>query len=89
MSRAKRRKSQKQKGQKQSNWLLRGGAAVVAIVIVGLIILQLNTEREVVLTEDGRPTWQTIELRDARTGETFTLADFDNQDVVVKITSLF
>jgi len=92
MSRSKRRKAQQRKEQDQrSTMLVRGAVIAVAVVIVAIVVvLQIGQQQSsVVLSEDGRPIWHTMELRDANTGETFTLADFDNQDVVVKITSLF
>jgi thiol-disulfide isomerase/thioredoxin len=35
-------------------------------------------------TVSERPAWQTMELTDARTGETFTLADFEGRTVLVE-----
>lgn len=90
MSRSKRRKAQKQKKEdKQSLLIIRGAVVVVALVIVAVLFLQFGQDEQVVLSEDGRPIWQTMELRDVRTGETFTLADFDDRNVFVKIMSPF
>lgn len=91
MSRSKHRKVQKQKEQdKQSILLVRGAVVAVALVIVAVLFLQFGKqEQQTILSEDGIPVWHTMELRDVRTGATFTLADFDDKDVVVKITSLF
>ena len=93
MSNSKRRKARKEKEQanKQSALLLRGAViALVLVFIIAVVFFQMGQDQNSVeLSEDGLPIWQTMELRDANTGEIFTLADFDDRDVVVKITSLF
>ena len=90
MSRSKKRLVQKRQ-KKQSQQIIRGTVLmiIIAIVIVGIGLFQMTVPSQVATSDDGQPIWQTIELTDARTGEIFTLADFDDQDVVVKITSLF
>ena len=90
MRRSKQRIAQKRQ-KKQSHQVVRGTVLVIviAIVIVGIGLFQMTTPNQVASSDDGQPIWHSMELTNARTGETFTLADFDDRDVVVKITSLF
>ena len=90
MSRSKRRSTQKRREKEnQSRLVIRGVVVAIVVIIAGIAFSQLNNPGQETFSEDGRPIWQTMELTDARTGESFTLADFDERDVVVKITSLF
>lgn len=90
MSRSKHRRAQRRREKEQkSRSMVRLAVLGVSVVIVGIVFLLLNNQEQATFSEDGRPIWHTMELTDARTGETFTLADFDERDVVVKITSLF
>ncbi len=41
-------------------------------------------EESPVIAEINRPAWQTVQLINARTGETFTLADFEGKTVFVE-----
>lgn len=90
MTRVKKRKKQREQEQsKRFRLLFGGGLMAVAVAIMGFLVLQGGSQSEPVVGEDGRLVWQTMNLRDARTGEAFTLADFDDRDVVVKMMSPF
>ncbi|MGB7340258.1 MAG: hypothetical protein WBC91_15275 [Phototrophicaceae bacterium] len=90
MSRTKNRIAQKRKEKEQkSHLMVRGAVIVIAVMVVGFLLLQLPNSEQATFSEDGRPIWHTMELIDARTGEAFTLADFDNRNVFIKIMSPF
>jgi preprotein translocase subunit YajC len=91
MSRAKRakeRKAQRKKTDKNKQFIMIGGLLAVVIGIVVLVLIQPSPGQTVVV--DGeRPAWQNASLTNARTGEVFTLADLDNRNVYVKVMSQF
>lgn len=58
--------------------------AEVAAPTVETVVEQVPPTAEEVVTTVDRPAWQTIALTDARTGETFTLADFAGKTVFVE-----
>jgi thiol-disulfide isomerase/thioredoxin len=59
---------------------------LIMLFILALPLSAFAQEDEDVVTEDDveRPTWQTIELTDVNTGETFTLGDFFGKTVFVE-----
>lgn len=91
MSRAKRakeRKVQRKKSGKNKQFIMIGGLLAIVIGIVALLLTQPSPGQTVV--EDGeRPAWQNAPITDAKTGETFTLADLGNKNVFVKIMSQY
>ena len=90
MRQRKHRRAQKRREKEQkSRSMVRLAVLGVSVIIVGIVFLLINNQEQATILENGRPIWHTMELTDARTGETFTLADFDERDVMVKITSLF
>ena len=62
---------------------------IVLTLFAVFFLISTRPEPGSVVVEDGRPTWQTLPLVDARTGETFTLASFADKNVFVKIMSPF
>lgn len=91
MSRAKRakeRKAQRKKANRNKQFITIGGVLAVIIGVAVLLLAQPSPGQTVVV--DGeRPAWQNAPLTNARTGEVFTLADFEGKNVVVKIMSQF
>lgn len=83
----KRNKSKNKKSNKTSS--LYWGIAGVLFVAVVIVIAQSQSPSGQVTVEGERPAWQTIALTDARSGETFTLSDFNDRNVFVKIMSPF
>lgn len=89
MSKSRRGRNRNKKGKK--NPLLYGGiiGSVLLVAVIFFITRNQSPSGQVSITDGERPTWQTIPLSDARTGESFTLADFDDRNVFVKIMSPF
>jgi thiol-disulfide isomerase/thioredoxin len=54
---------------------------------------EFPTDAEVVAEADAvsasRPDWQRVELTDVRTGETFTLSDFDDQVIIMEAMAVW
>ena len=86
MSRTRQRKQARQRRN------LTIGAVVLVVIVVAAIMLIVQGQGGTPAAStaaDGRPAWQSMPLTNARTGETFTLADFGEKNVVVKIMSPF
>ncbi len=90
MSRTKNRKAERKTSAKRQRFTMIGGLLAIVLGVVALLMFQSQTGPEQTVVENGeRPPWQLAPLVDARTGETFSLADYDDKHVVVKITSLY
>ncbi len=88
MSRTKKRKAQRRADGKRKQLILLSGLFVIIVGIVGLLLAPSRSNSEQTVVQNGeRPPWQSLELVDGNTGNPFTLADFDNKHVVVKIMS--
>ena len=88
MSRTKNRKAEWKSIAKRQRVAMVGGLLAIVLGLVALLVFQSQTDIRQTLVEDGeRPPWQRAPLVNAKTGETFSLADYDDKHVVVKIMS--
>jgi len=88
MSRTKNRKTQRKDSAKRKQFTILAGLLAVVAGIVMFVIAQSQTSLGQTIIEDGaRLAWQEEPLVNAKTGKSFTLGDFDNKHVVVKIMS--
>ncbi len=88
MSKSRKRNRGKNKKSKRSS-LLHWGIAGILLAGVVILLAQSQAPSGQVTVDGERPTWQTIALTDARSSESFTLADFNDKNVFVKIMSPF
>ncbi len=90
MSRTKHRKAQRKESAKRKQFAIFAGLLIVAAGIVMFVIAQSQTSLGETTVEDGEiPSWQDASLVNAKTGESFTLSDYKDKHIVVKIMSLY
>ena len=84
-----RKRHNRSKNTQHRNRAIVGIVGVVCILILSVFFIrnQSVTSSSVRVEDGSRPLWQTLPLINADTGDLFTLSDFGDRHVFVKIMS--
>jgi cytochrome oxidase Cu insertion factor (SCO1/SenC/PrrC family) len=63
--------------------------ATLSFLLICLLLSACNTASRVAPTEASRPDWFSIPLTDVRTGESFTVNDFDGKVVLLETMAMW